>query len=259
MSVPEKQPPFFSSGRTAARAAVAGTLCCLFAQQTVASIVEISITPNSQANSRPSIDTVFDVQATNGTFNDNLGIGIIINPTYIAANVQADFALHQNGNLYPVSAYSNFVPNPLTSRVTYRFNQPTIVSGIEIIEHFNGVTAVSGELGDSISTLSFIGAASSSLPMTDGTSVVFNFGNMTQSGEIFRLTIDQTFLSYAFAIHRAYLLDQNGNKITSAVPEPSAALLLAAGLASIFFARGRSTPKSLMLRKCPRVRHQALT
>ena len=56
----------------------------LLAQSAAAATIEISIPYGSQAigRSRPSDDQTWDVTAQNGTFNDTLGIGIIIDPTY---------------------------------------------------------------------------------------------------------------------------------------------------------------------------------
>jgi len=210
--------------------------CAFTSTHAMASIIEISIAPNSQANSRPSIDNVYDDQAVGGVFNDNLGIGIIINPSFIPANVQSDFALHQNGNLFPPSAYSGFVPNPLTSSVLYTFDHPTIVSGVAIVEHFNGVTGVGGHLGNSVGSLASLGTVLGSPIMTDGTIEIFDFGNTTLAGQYFGLTIDQTFLSYAFAIHRAYLLDENGHPIPGSTngpvptPEPATYVVLVTSL-----------------------------
>jgi len=201
--------------------------------QSSASIVEITIAAHSQANSRPPIDNVFDNKAVNGVFNENLGIGIIINPIFIPANVQSDFALHQNGYLFAPSAYSNYVPNPLTSDVMYRFDHPTIVSGVEVVEHYNGVTGIGGSLGNSPQALVSLGSVLGPSSMVDGTIVTFDFGNTTRSGTYFQLSIDRTLLSYAFALHRAYLLDQYGRIIpgsTMATPEPNSFGSLICGL-----------------------------
>lgn len=200
---------------------IAGLLAFVLPQSVAASIIRVSIAANSQANSRPSIDDVYDVQAQGGVFNDNLGIGLIINPVYVAANDQADFALHQNGNLFGPSVYGGFVPNPNTSSVYYTFDHATIVSGVEIIQHYNGVTGIGGNIGNSFGAMSSLGSVLGSSSMTDGTSSIFNFGNSSISGTHFKLTIDRTLLSYAFALHRAYLLDENGSRIYG-INEPNA-------------------------------------
>ena len=71
-----------------------GLATCIDMQ--AASIIDISIVPNSQANSRPAIDGIYHVTASGGVLPVDLGVGICVNPNWISANVQSDFCLHQH-------------------------------------------------------------------------------------------------------------------------------------------------------------------
>ena len=81
-------------------------------------IVGIFIPVNSQdSNSRPLNDGIWSVSAPPYPL-DQRGIGVIVKPTWISANDQADFALHDH-----VYVGSN-VPDPARAVVTYAFSAP---------------------------------------------------------------------------------------------------------------------------------------
>jgi len=65
-----------------------------------ADIIEISVPVNSQApQSRPAIDNVWSVASQGGTLPTTLGIGIIVNSSWVSVIDFMDFALHQNPDL----------------------------------------------------------------------------------------------------------------------------------------------------------------
>lgn len=184
-----------------------------------AAITEISIPTGSQIASRPLIDNTWKVASQGGTLNTTLGIGIIVNPTWISANDHTDFSLHQNDDLGSQPYSAPHVPPAATSTVTYKFDRPTTVSAVEIVQHQNGVTQVMGMVGaTSIGTVygpsgdvtdGFVVPA-------DGVSQVFNFANSSIAGTTFTLTVTKSSYPNAFAVHRVFLLDAAGVRIPSA-------------------------------------------
>ncbi len=132
-------------------------MCLAATQLAGASIIEISIPIGSQSPlSRPANDQVWDVQAQGGVLDVNLGVGIIVNPVfvipppgYVGTNY---FPLHQD-SFSPAPYVSAYVPDPENSSVVFQFDQATIVSGIEIVQHVNGVTQLNGKIGTSLTSL----------------------------------------------------------------------------------------------------------
>ena len=146
-----------------------------------------------------------------------------MNPTWTSADDNQDFALHQNNDIQPSPLYAApNVPDPATAVVTYTFDQAEVISGVEIVQHVNGITEVEGFLGDSTNTLVSLGAVfGPSGDITDGTPVVpsdgtlqvFNFGNTDVSGTVLQVIIRKTSYPTAFATHRIYPLDASGTPI----------------------------------------------
>ena len=184
-----------------------------------AAITEISIPPGSQLQSRPFYDNVWSVSVQGGTLSTTLGIGIIVNPSWLNVNDTYDFALHQNHDNGSPPYAAPYVPNATASTVTYKFDRPTIVSGVEIVQHVYGATQVQGTLDNSLIGTVFGPSGDvidSFVVPSDGVSQVFNFGNTTVAGKTFKLTITKSTFFHAFAIHRAFLLDETGRRIESA-------------------------------------------
>ena len=191
------------------------------------SIISTSIPVNSQDPlCRPSYDNVWTVTVPPFPFNTASGIGIIVAPTWTSVNDNSDFALHQNDDIQPSPLFvAPNIPNPATVTVTYVFDQAIVISGVEIVQHLNGITKVEGFLGNSTNTLVSLGSVfGPSYDITDGTFVVpydgtpqvFNFGNTNVSGTVFQVVIRKTSYPTAFATHRIYPLD------ASALPTPVA-------------------------------------
>lgn len=187
--------------------------------QAVAEISGISIPVNSQLISRPLMDNVWSVVTQGGTLSTTLGIGIVVDPVWISENDPTDFALHQNQELGSAPYQADHVPDAAASTVTYQFDRPTKVSGVEIVQHVNGVTQVSGVLdGHSLGTV--FGPSGDVVTgfvvPGDGISQMFNFGNTTASGKTFRLTVTRSSHFHAFAVHRIFPLDEQGRRIAPA-------------------------------------------
>lgn len=190
------------------------------------SIVDISIPVGSQNYAcRPSYDNVWEVSAPPCPFNVNSGIGIIVNPTVQGGNDNHDFALHQNDGIQPSPLYiAPYTPDPNTAIVTYRFDQPTIVTAIDVVQHVNGITQVEGFLGNSLDAMVSLGSVfgpsgdvtDNFVVPYDGTVQRFSFNNIRTSGTIFQLVVRKTCSSLAFATYRIYPADQNGNRIPTA-------------------------------------------
>jgi hypothetical protein len=195
-----------------------------------ASIIEISVPESSQANSRPAIDGVWDAVAVGGVLDIDTGIGLIVNPIFVSANDQSDFALHQNAALGSPAYVAGYIPDPQASTVVYHFDQSTIVSSVDIIQHINGVTALSASIGDSLGSLTSLGTVfgpagnlldpSCTSAFIDGSRQTFNFNNSTEAGTYFALTVAKSSCPAAFALHREFLYDEGGRAIT-ALNEPA--------------------------------------
>jgi uncharacterized repeat protein (TIGR01451 family) len=155
-----------------------------------------------------------------------LGIGIIVNPVFETVNDNQDFALHQNDDIQPSPLYiAANVPNPAEAIVTYILGRPQVVSGVEIIQHHNGITKVEGFLGFATNNAESLGAVfgpsgdvTGGAPVvpSDGTSQIFNFGNTNIAGNVFQLVIRKTSYPNAFATHRIFPLGIHGERIAAA-------------------------------------------
>jgi len=194
-----------------------------------AAIIGVSIPVGSQNPlCRPSYDNIWSI--TNLPFPpaSQAGIGIIVSPTSFSYDDNQDFALHQNDAIQPSPLYiASNVPDPATVTVTYTFDRPETISGVEIIQHANGITKVEGFLGNSTNSLVSLGSVfgpsgditsgtNGTFVAPDGTSQVFNFGNTNLSGTVFQLVIRKTSYPTAFATHRIYPLGTDATRICTA-------------------------------------------
>src|SRR5258708_737474 len=195
-----------------------------------AAIIGVSIPVGSQNPlCRPSYDNIWSI--TNLPFPpaSQAGIGIIVSPTSFSYDDNQDFALHQNDAIQPSPLYiASNVPDPATLTVTYTFERPATISGVEIIQHANGITKVEGFLGDSTNAMTSLGSVfgpsgditNGTFVAPDGTSQVFNFGNTNLSGTVFQLVIRKTSYPSAFATHRIYPLGADASRICTASGPP---------------------------------------
>jgi hypothetical protein len=192
-------------------------------------IVEVSIKTNSQNFlSRPAVDDVWKISTPPYPFDIYRGIGFIVRPIIVGDNDYRDFALHQNDNIQVTAAYiSPYVPNPTNATVTFKFDLPSAVGGVELVQHVSGATRVEGLLGDSVPALTSIGSVFgpagdiTDAPVSgEAESQIFRFTNTNLTGTTFQMVIRKTAQSSAFALYRAFPLDLNGNRIPLAVQAP---------------------------------------
>ena len=192
-------------------------------------ITEVSIPPNSMdSGCYPVWDSTWTVSAPPYPLDVATGIGWIISD---AAPVAAYFALHDHVYVAPN------VPDPARAVVTYRFNAPTLVDQIQMIQHNNGIWKIDGYVGDSIAALAPIGSATVPQPTVEFEASTFYFYNSV-AGTYFRFIITGTDISGGYACYRAFPADVNGQRFAP-IPEPGLLSLLAAGACLALLRRRR--------------------
>ena len=216
-----------------------------FSSLASAAITGVSIPVGSQDGpSWPVWDNVYSVVAP----NFNLGIGHIVGPQVTSG--YGSFALHDHVYISPN------VPDPSRAVVTYTFNASTIVKGVEIIQHTNGITRIEGFSGNNPSSVISIGSVFSPAGDITGpgsfaelSSSTFDFGNTTQSGTVFQFIVRKTSLDNGWANYNAYPLDINGNRIP--VPEPEEYLMMLIGAGMVGYRVKRKNALCKMQSKLP--------
>jgi hypothetical protein len=179
---------------------------------------------------------VWSVQAPPYPLNTNLGIGHIVGPE---ATGYGQFSLHDHVYISPN------IPDPTRAVVTYTFDASTIVKGVELIQHTNGITQIEGFYGNSPSSLTSLGSVfgpagdvTGSGSFAEFSSSKFDFGNTTNAGTVFQFVVRKTSLENGWANYNAYPLDVSGNRIAPAlapVPEPDEYLMMLMGAALVGF------------------------
>jgi hypothetical protein len=169
---------------------------------------------SDDADCFPRRDGVYAVAAPPYPLNVQLGIGNMINPR--APDTYGDFVTHDHQYVSPQ------IPDPGRGEVTYGFHTATVVTGLEIVQHGNGITAIEGFVGDDPSTLTSIGRVFSARGDLSGGSqfsefepAVFLFTNRTPA-RVFRFVIRKTSLQDGYAFYRAFPLDLSGARILGA-------------------------------------------
>lgn len=163
--------------------------------------------------SRPVSDGVWSVSFRPNLVTTNSGIGYIINSSYDTTQSGKDFAIHDHNYTSP------FIPDPNRAVVTFTFDEPTVVSGLTVIQHENGVTKIEGFIGDSADSMVSIGSVFSEKgdivgvgAFGEGEASFFRFNN-PRPGRYFLLVIRKTSLQNGYALYRAFPRDSNGNAI----------------------------------------------
>ena len=158
-----------------------------------------------------------------------VGIGRIVDPLF-----NFGFSLHDHGYIAP------HVPDPARSVVTYRFDSPAIVTGLELNVHANGISMIEALIGDSLGSLvslgtftGSLGAPLGSVAFTEHDVNTFSFANLTP-GLYFQFIVKETPHSDGYANYHAIPIQ--------AVPEPDTYALLA-GLGLLGFAAWRKQAK----------------
>ena len=181
-----------------------------------AAIDSISLPADSQDGScAPRDQNVWSASAPFYPYNSNIGIGHIISDPGVG---WGGFVMHDHQ--YDAAN----VPDPAREVVTYHFDQSTVVSQLEVIQHANGVSRIEGFVGDSVDSLVSIGNVfgpsgdiTGSGVFSDGTSQVFDFNNAV-AGTWFRFVVTKTPLDNGFALYRAYPRDAAGQRIPGSLP-----------------------------------------
>ena len=166
-----------------------------------ANIVGVSIPVDSMDGfCHSTIDGVWSVSAPPFPLNINSGIGFLINPGFSLD--PADFTLHDHVYV------ATHMPDPNRAVVTYQFDEAVVVDKIEVVQHRNGISQIEGFVGDSLGSLTSIGAVfgpsgDTTFPFYEGQRYVFDFDN-ARAGQFFQFVIRKTTLHDGYAMYRAY-------------------------------------------------------
>lgn len=215
-------------------------LLCFSSPIALADIISIESPDQSDdAQSYPRDANSWSISVPPYPLDINFGMGQIVNPVHSsgASPVQSDFARHDH---FYTSAH---VPDPSRAVVTYRFDTPTIVDQVEIIQHRNGITQLEAFVGDTLGTLNSVGSIfgpagdnTTFNGLTEHGSDVFDFNN-TVAGTYLQLVVRKTNAVDGWATYRMFPRTADGMRIAPAteVPEPKTMLLslLAVGYLAI--------------------------
>lgn len=159
------------------------------------SIIAISMPPGSMdGGSWPGDSGVYSEPP--GT--TAVGIGRIVDPTS-----SFKFSMHDHGYLAPN------IPDPLQSVVTYKFDAPAVVTGLELSVHANGISKIEALVGDSLGSLVSLGTFTGGLGAPVGSAMftehalnAFGWANTTP-GLYFQFVVAETTLDNGYANYTA--------------------------------------------------------
>ncbi|MCU0858161.1 MAG: putative Ig domain-containing protein, partial [Pontiellaceae bacterium] len=174
-------------------------------------IVGVSIPTNSMdAGCYPLYDSVWDVHAPAYPLSTTNGIGYLVSDQSISS-----FTLHDHVYV------DSYVPDPARAVVTYELDQSATVSGVDIVQHGNGITEIEGFAGDSLTNMTSVGSVYSPAGQTtfaEGETSRFTF-TAPISGRCFKFIIRHTSVADGYAAYRAFLLNSEGDRIRPAFSE----------------------------------------
>jgi hypothetical protein len=127
------------------------------------------------------------------------------------------------------------IPDPARQVITYRFNQPTIVTSIDVVQHIHGIAGLEAFVGSSPSALTSIGAVyintsppSPSDPCPGGlplfaafSTSTFTFPNTTAAQYLRVVILYQNQDNPGFGTYRIYPRDASGVRIPPVVSPPN--------------------------------------
>jgi hypothetical protein len=139
------------------------------------------------------------------------GIAFILDPNeFQIVPAQQPFAIHDhqfvNGNPRQ--------PLPTRANVTYVFDRPAEIAGVEVVQHQNGINGIDGFYGESPNALAPAGEAWSyvlgnrSAPFPDPGKDLFLFSKPV-TASVFRIVIKQVINPAGYALYRVYPIDSH--------------------------------------------------
>jgi hypothetical protein len=156
----------------------------------------------------PRVDSAWDVSFPLKR-DDLLGIGHIVDPGVNPRDVTR-FAIAKTANAN--------VPDPNIARVTYVFDKPAEIAGVQIYQHANGVLKVKGLVGYSIDDLRSLGEIQSPNRWARGRATIPN-GSIEDfmfpdsgTGTVFQFIVTESNMPNGFAVYGAYPLDTKHNR-----------------------------------------------
>jgi len=105
-------------------------------------------------------------------------------------------------------------PLPTRANITYVFDRPAEIAGVEVVQHRNGIIGIEGFFGDSPAALTSAGEAWSfvngdrSLQFPEPAKDLFLF-NQPITASVFRVLIKKVVASDGYALYRAYPIDSH--------------------------------------------------
>lgn len=212
-----------------------------FPRPAIGQITGVSIAPNSQDNSRPTVDNVYSMTFTSNVAAELLiGVGIMVNPdvtNVFVGNYELNFAMHDHDYV------ALQVPNPDQSWFSFTFDSPRNVSSLDVFQWPDGPTRIAAYSGNDVNSLSLIsevfGPDGDVLGSTLGGWDRFQFGTTT-SALFYKFVITKTGETGGYAMFRAIPVDPFGAQYV-AVPIPEPAGLCFVALAVFFSRRTKRT------------------
>jgi len=205
---------------------------CVSAQAAVITGVSIPV-GSMDAYCHPRNSGVWSVSAPPYPLNIGSGIGNIINPAGGGL-----FSMHDHGYS------SSYIPAPSRAVVTYEFNTPAVVDQIQVFQHTNGITKIEGFVGNSLSSLTSIGAIfgpsgdiTGSGKFSEHAPYLFDFNNAV-AGKYLQVVIRKTSLHNGWASYQIYPRDANGRAFAP-IPEPASMAVVLVGAGALLRRRRR--------------------
>jgi hypothetical protein len=201
-------------------------------------LVGVSIPVGSQdATCFPLNEGVWSVTAPPFPLNVGSGIGRLLDP---APGSYASFSMHDHVYTAPN------VPDPTRAVVDYVFRWPVTVTGVEILQHTNGITKIECYAGFSAGSLASLGGAFFG-PAGDitGYNIIPEFSThlfqppTTACGTHFRVVVRKTSHVDGWATYRLFPRDASGLRIpiasaAEALTTTATSLSMSAGFSATF-------------------------
>ena len=137
--------------------------------------------------------------------------------------------------------FGRYRPAPRKASVTFRFDEPTLVKLVEVVQAADGVTQIQGYVGNRLNRMRSIGRVSTTEPLADGSVTDFSFADNERAGRFFRLVIRHTSAKHDYGLYRVFLGDGLGNTYSGQpvppIPEPATLAALTGGAGILLLRR----------------------